>query len=88
MGAGSRPGEIRQFDPGIFIDDDKRIYLFSGNSPRYKQTPVDKDSLKIAPSESWTSCSAPLSISEGKYALYFTYEGEGAADFRSFSFAS
>ena len=25
---GSRPGEIRQFDPGIFIDDDKRIYLF------------------------------------------------------------
>ena len=44
---GSRPDEIRQFDPGIFIDDDKRIYLFSGNSPRYKQTPVDKDSLKM-----------------------------------------
>ena len=44
---GSRPDEIRQFDPGIFIDDDGRIYLFSGNSPRYKQTPVDKDSLKM-----------------------------------------
>ena len=44
---GSRPDEIRQFDPGIFIDDDKRIYLFSGNSPRYKLTPVDKDSLKM-----------------------------------------
>ena len=44
---GSRPGEIRQFDPGIFIDDDKRIYLFSGNSPRYKTPGVDKDSLKM-----------------------------------------
>jgi len=44
---GSRPGEIRQFDPGIFVDDDKHIYLFSGNSPRYKTPGVDKDSLKM-----------------------------------------
>ena len=44
---GARPDEIRQFDPGIFIDDDKRIYLFSGNSPRYKTPGVDKDSLKM-----------------------------------------
>ena len=44
---GSRPDEIRQFDPGIFIDDDGRVYLFSGNSPRYKQTPTDKASLKM-----------------------------------------
>lgn len=44
---GAAEGEIRQFDPGIFIDDDKRIYLFSGNSPRYKTWPVDKDSLKM-----------------------------------------
>ena len=44
---GSRPDEIRQFDPGIFIDDDGRIYLFSGNGPRYKLSPVDKDSLKM-----------------------------------------
>jgi len=45
---GAAEGEIRQFDPGIFIDDDKRIYLFSGNSPRYKTDfKPDKDSLKM-----------------------------------------
>lgn len=27
---GSIPGDIRQFDPGIFVDDDGRIYLYSG----------------------------------------------------------
>jgi hypothetical protein len=27
---GSVPEDIRQFDPGIFVDDDGRIYLYSG----------------------------------------------------------
>ena len=40
-------GDIRHFDPGIFIDDDKRIYLFSGNSPRYKTPITDKESTKM-----------------------------------------
>lgn len=44
---GQAEDEIRQFDPGIFIDDDKRIYLFSGNSPRYPGPRQDKDSLKM-----------------------------------------
>ena len=40
--------DIRQFDPGIFIDDDERIYLFSGNSPRYAYLPnLDKNSQKM-----------------------------------------
>lgn len=40
--------DTRQFDPGIFIDDDERIYLFSGNSPRYAHLPnVDKNSQKM-----------------------------------------
>ena len=40
--------DIRQFDPGIFIDDDERIYLFSGNSPRYADMPnLDKNSQKM-----------------------------------------
>lgn len=30
---GDREGDIFQFDPGIFIDDDERIYLYSGISP-------------------------------------------------------
>ena len=40
--------DTRQFDPGIFIDDDERIYLYSGNSPRYADMPnVDKNSQKM-----------------------------------------
>ena len=42
--------------------------------------------IKIAPSENWMEYTAPLSIGNGKHALYFTYEGQGAADFYSFRF--
>jgi hypothetical protein len=35
---GTRPGDLHQFDPGIFIDDDDRIYLYSGFSGRYPWT--------------------------------------------------
>ena len=42
--------------------------------------------IRIAPSEGWTCHSAPFSITEGKHALYFTYEGEGYADFNAFTF--
>ena len=42
--------------------------------------------VRIAPSEDWRVFSAPLAIGKGKHALYFTYEGAGAADFRSFRF--
>lgn len=31
---GQRPDDYVQFDPGIFIDSDGTIYLFSGNAPR------------------------------------------------------
>lgn len=31
---GERPGDTIQFDPGIFIDDDGEIYLYSGNGAR------------------------------------------------------
>lgn len=30
---GTREGDLIQFDPGIFIDDDETIYLYSGNAP-------------------------------------------------------
>ena len=30
---GARDGDLEQFDPGIFIDDDNTIYLYSGNAP-------------------------------------------------------
>ena len=43
--------------------------------------------IPVTPSEDWQFHTAPLEIEKGKRALYFTYEGTGAADFRSFSFA-
>ena len=42
--------------------------------------------IPVSPSQDWTAFSAPLNIGEGKKALYFTYEGEGAADFIRFRF--
>ena len=33
---GERPGDTIQFDPGVFIDDDGIIYLYSGNGPMMK----------------------------------------------------
>ena len=43
--------------------------------------------IPVQPSEDWATFSAPLSIECGKKPLYFTYEGEGAADFLSFTLA-
>ena len=43
--------------------------------------------IPVTPSEDWQFHTAPLEIEKGKRALYFAYEGTGAADFRSFSFA-
>ena len=34
---GERPGDTIAFDPGVFIDDDGEIYLYSGNGPRTKK---------------------------------------------------
>ena len=34
---GQREGDFVQFDPGIFIDDDGEIYLYSGNAPMTKE---------------------------------------------------
>lgn len=34
---GEREGDYIQFDPGVFIDDDGEIYLYSGNAPMNQQ---------------------------------------------------
>lgn len=31
---GAAPGDIYQFDPGVFMDDDGRVFLYSGFAPR------------------------------------------------------
>jgi hypothetical protein len=38
--AGGKPGELFQFDPGVLVDDDGRVYLYSGFAPK-----PDKDSI-------------------------------------------
>ncbi|MFV0441200.1 MAG: family 43 glycosylhydrolase [Lachnospirales bacterium] len=38
---GENEGDLFQFDPGVFVDDDKRIYLYSGNAPMIKEQPGD-----------------------------------------------
>ena len=39
--AGSKPGDVFQFDPGVFRDDDGKIYLYSGfsigNNPQFAE---------------------------------------------------
>lgn len=42
---GNRPGDLHQFDPSIFIDDDGRIYLYSGFAP---QKDVDEFGVRYA----------------------------------------
>lgn len=34
---GKGKNDLLQFDPGIFVDDDKKIYLYSGNAPMQKE---------------------------------------------------
>lgn len=34
---GSRAGDLVQFDPGVFVDRDGSIYLYSGNAPMQKE---------------------------------------------------
>ena len=43
--------------------------------------------IPVSPSADYTTFSAPLDIEPGKKALYFTYEGEGSADFMRFAFS-
>jgi ribosomal protein S18 acetylase RimI-like enzyme len=60
---GSMDGDIYQFDPGVFIDDDGRVFLYSGFSPKFDFiSPEIKAYLenlkadgKELPSSSWGS---------------------------------
>ena len=42
--------------------------------------------IPVEPRESWDKFSSLLNIASGRQALYFTFEGEGAVDFMSFTF--
>lgn len=34
---GERPGDTYAFDPGVFLDEDGEIYLYTGNGPRFPE---------------------------------------------------
>ncbi|MCD7729130.1 MAG: family 43 glycosylhydrolase [Clostridia bacterium] len=42
--------------------------------------------IVVSPSDGWQPFSADFKSPEGQFALYFTFKGEGAADFLSFDF--
>ena len=48
---GKREGDIWQFDPGVFIDEDGSIYLYSGNGPKTEadigKTPKNSCVMKL-----------------------------------------
>lgn len=44
---GRREGDLIQFDPGIFIDDDGTIYLYSGNAPKSKDLFVPEKGSQV-----------------------------------------
>lgn len=44
---GHRKGDYIQFDPGVFMEDEEHIYLFSGNGPRYRKDIDDRKNSQV-----------------------------------------
>lgn len=44
---GDRQDDLEQFDPGVFIDDDGMIYLYSGNAPMKKENDYGKQGSQV-----------------------------------------
>ena len=40
--------------------------------------------IQLSPSAEWESFGGKLTVETGKHSLYFTYEGDGYVDFKSF----
>ena len=71
---GERPGDTIAFDPGVFIDDDGEIYLYSGNGPRTKKQIGKEPKASVV----MTLCDDMLTIkTEPKKLLPMLGESEG-----------
>lgn len=44
---GTQKGDLEQFDPGIFIDDDGTVYLYSGNAPMKKENDYGRQGSQV-----------------------------------------
>lgn len=70
---GRREGDLIQFDPGIFIDDDKTIYLYSGNAPMHKDQFVPQKGSQVM-----TLCEDMLTLAtEPRHLMPDIHEAEG-----------
>lgn len=47
MALGARDGDLEQFDPGVFIDDDGAIYLYSGNAPMKRENDYGRQGSQV-----------------------------------------
>lgn len=86
---GEKEGDPFQFDPGVLVDDDGRVYLYSGfrpvNFPWTELGGQQVAEIPVTAKNDWTIFSAPMKIENGVKALYFTYKGDRAVDFMSFT---
>lgn len=44
---GDRQDDLEQFDPGVFIDDNSMIYLYSGNAPMKKENDYGEQGSQV-----------------------------------------
>lgn len=70
---GRREGDLIQFDPGIFIDDDGTVYLYSGNAPMRKELFVPEKGSQVM-----TLCEDMLTLAtEPRHLMFDIHEAEG-----------
>ena len=72
---GERPGDTIAFDPGVFIDEDGEIYLYSGNGPRTQRAIGREPKASVV----MTLCDDMLTLkTEPKKLLPMLGESEGS----------
>lgn len=78
---GQKEGDWAQFDPGVFIDDDGRIYLYSGNHPRRKGTGITNRASQVMELED-----DMLTLKAAPKKLLCTVEDSEGTDFEGHEF--
>lgn len=70
---GDREGDLMQFDPGIFVDEDGAIYLYSGNAPMRREQKGEGKGSQVM-----TLCQDMVTLkTEPKHLMPNLHEGAG-----------
>ena len=83
---GKKRGDVNNFDPGVLLDDDSRLYLYTGFAPKSERWRAPKEALglhcdggymvELLSSDMLTVCSAPVRTIPGYDAAIGTpYDG-------------